>query len=432
MIWNEQRETLPDGKKVQLQGDLLKGLARRLYDSIPFYRDRMDKTGMNPGRILSIFDIEKLPFTTKNDLRENYPFDMFAVGMEKVTEVHTSSGTTGKPVIGGYTQGDIEVWSEVMARCLSASGTTEHDVVQNAYGYGLFTGGLGVHYGARRIGAAVVPISGGNTKRQIMILQDFKSTILTCTPSYSLYLAEVGEQMGLDFEKLPLKAGNFGAEPWSNNMRREIERRLSLLALDIYGLTEIIGPGVGNECSHKCGIHICDDHFYPEIIDPETVQVLPPGEVGELVITTLTREATPLLRYRTRDITKLIPGKCECGRTSVRMERIMGRTDDMLIIRGVNVFPSQIEEVLVNIEGIEPHYQIVINRVGALDELDVHVEMNERLISDEIKGLENVERRIKNDIESVLGIKVGVKLVEPKTIARSEGKAKRVIDNRMQ
>ncbi|HUT66140.1 MAG TPA: phenylacetate--CoA ligase, partial [Spirochaetota bacterium] len=392
MIWNEERETLPDGKKVQLQGDLLNRLARRLYDSIPFYRDRMDKTGMNPGRILSISDIEKLPFTTKNDLRENYPFGMFAVPMEKVTEVHTSSGTTGKPVIGGYTQGDIEVWSEVMARCLSASGTTEHDVVQNAYGYGLFTGGLGVHYGARRIGAAVVPISGGNTKRQIMILQDFKSTILTCTPSYSLYLAEVGEQMGLDFEKLTLKAGNFGAEPWSNNMRKEIERRLSLLALDIYGLTEIIGPGVGNECSHKCGIHICDDHFYPEIIDPETTQVLPPGEVGELVITSLTREATPLLRYRTRDITKLIPGKCECGRTSVRMERIMGRTDDMLIIRGVNVFPSQIEEVLVNIEGIEPHYQIVIDRVGALDELEVHVEMNERLISDEIKGLENVER----------------------------------------
>jgi len=432
MIWNEERETLPDGKKVQLQGDLLKGLSSRLYDSIPFYRDRMDKTGMNPGRILSISDIEKLPFTTKNDLRDNYPFGMFAVGMEKVTEIHTSSGTTGKPVIGGYTLGDIEIWSEVMARCLSTSGTTEHDVVQNAYGYGLFTGGLGVHYGARRIGATVVPISGGNTKRQIMILQDFKSTILTCTPSYSLYLAEVGEQMGLDFEKLPLKAGNFGAEPWSNNIRREIERRMSLLALDIYGLTEIIGPGVGNECSRKCGIHICDDHFYPEIIDPETTQVLPPGEVGELVITTLTREATPLLRYRTRDITKLIPGKCECGRTSVRMERIMGRTDDMLIIRGVNVFPSQIEEVLVNVEGIEPHYQIVIDRVGALDELEVHVEMNERLISDEIKGLENVERRIKNDIESVLGIKVGVKLVEPKTIARSEGKAQRVIDNRMQ
>ena len=430
MIWNKKRETLPDGEKTKLQGDLLKGLAMRLYDSIPFYRARMDETGVTPKSISSISDIEKLPFTTKDDLRDNYPFGLFAVGAEKVAEVHTSSGTTGKPVIGGYTVGDIEIWSEVMARCLSMSGTTEHDVVQNAYGYGLFTGGLGVHYGARLIGATVVPISGGNTKRQIMILQDFKSTILTCTPSYSLYLAEVGEQMGIDFEKLPLKAGNFGAEPWSNNMRREIERRLSLLALDIYGLTEIIGPGVGNECPCKCGIHICDDHFYPEIIDPETKTVLPPGEAGELVITTLTREATPLLRYRTRDITKLIPGKCECGRTSVRMERIMGRTDDMLIIRGVNVFPSQIEEVLVNIEGIEPHYQIVIDRVGALDELEVHVEMNEALISDEIKGLEIVERKIKSDIESMLGIKVGVKLVEPKTIARSEGKAKRVIDNR--
>jgi phenylacetate-CoA ligase len=432
MIWNQKRETLPDGRKRQLQGDLLKTLTHLVYDSIPFYRRRMDEMGVRPEMVLSISDIEKLPFTSKDDLRDNYPFGMFAVPMEKVAEIHTSSGTTGKPVIGGYTQGDIAVWSEVMARCLRASGTTEQDVVQNAYGYGLFTGGLGVHYGARLIGATVVPISGGNTRRQAMILQDFKSTILTCTPSYSLYLAEVGEQMGVDFSKLPLKAGNFGAEPWSNNIRKEIERRLSLLALDIYGLTEIIGPGVGNECRYKCGIHICDDHFYPEIIDPETTAVLPPGEVGELVITTLTREATPLLRYRTRDITKLIPGKCRCGRTSIRMERIMGRTDDMLIVRGVNVFPSQIEEVLVNIEGVEPHYQIVIDRIGALDELEVHVEMNERLISDEIKGLEIVEKKIKTDIESVLGIKVGVKLVEPRTIARSEGKAKRVIDRRIQ
>ena len=432
MIWNQKRETLPDGRKRQLQGDLLKTLTHLVYDSIPFYRRRMDEMGVRPEMVLSISDIEKLPFTSKDDLRDNYPFGMFAVPMEKVAEIHTSSGTTGKPVIGGYTQGDIAVWSEVMARCLRASGTTEQDVVQNAYGYGLFTGGLGVHYGARLIGATVVPISGGNTRRQAMILQDFKSTILTCTPSYSLYLAEVGEQMGVDFSKLPLKAGNFGAEPWSNNIRKEIERRLSLLALDIYGLTEIIGPGVGNECRYKCGIHICDDHFYPEIIDPETTAVLPPGEVGELVISTLTREATPLLRYRTRDITKLIPGKCRCGRTSIRMERIMGTTDDMLIVRGVNVFPSQIEEVLVNIEGVEPHYQIVIDRIGALDELEVHVEMNERLISDEIKGLEIVEKKIKTDIESVLGIKVGVKLVEPRTIARSEGKAKRVIDRRIQ
>jgi len=317
-----------------------------------------------------------------------------------------------------------------MARCLTASGTTSKDVVQNAYGYGLFTGGLGVHYGARRIGTTVIPISGGNTRRQVMILQDFKSTILTCTPGYSLYLVEVAEEMGVDIKKLPLKAGNFGAEPWSNNMRTEIEQRLGLLALDIYGLTEIIGPGVANECEYKDGLHICDDHFYPEIIDPETKKVLPPGEVGELVITTLTREATPLLRYRTRDITSLLPGECRCGRTSIRMKRIMGRTDDMLIIRGVNVFPSQIEEVLVNIEGIEPHYQIVVDRAGGLDELEVQVEMNEVLISDEIKELEKVEARIKSKIEGMLGIKVSIKLVEPKSIARSEGKAKRVIDKR--
>jgi phenylacetate-CoA ligase len=430
MIWNRERELLPDGKKKALQGELLKKLVKRVYDTIPFYKSRFDAIGLEPGDISHVDDITSLPFTNKDDLRENYPFGMFAVSMGEIVEIHTSSGTTGKPIIGGYTKGDIEVWSEVMARCLSASGTTQHDVVQNAYGYGLFTGGLGVHYGARKIGATVIPISGGNTKRQVMMLQDFRSTILTCTPSYSLYLAEVGEQMGVEFLKLPLKAGNFGAEPWSNNIRKEIERRLGLLALDIYGLTEIIGPGVGNECEYKCGLHICDDHFYPEIIDPETNRVLPHGEIGELVITTLTREATPLIRYRTRDITKLIPGKCRCGRTSIRMERIMGRTDDMLIIRGVNVFPSQIEEVLVNIEGVEPHYQLVINRIGTLDELVVHVEMNEKLISDEIKGLETVERRIQSDIESVLGIKVGVKLVEPKTITRSEGKAKRVIDKR--
>jgi phenylacetate-CoA ligase len=317
-----------------------------------------------------------------------------------------------------------------MARCLTLSGTTSDDVVHNAYGYGLFTGGLGVHYGARRIGATVIPVSGGNTKRQIMIMQDFNSTILTCTPSYTLYLAEMGEEMGIDFKGLPLKAGNFGAEPWSNNMRIEIENRLGLLALDIYGLTEIIGPGVGNECEQKDGVHICDDHFYPEIINPDTGEVLPPGEIGELVITTLTKEATPLIRYRTRDITTLKPGTCACGRSSIRMERIMGRTDDMLIIRGVNVFPSQIEEVLVKVEGTEPHYQIVVNRSGSLDILDVLVEMNEKMISDEIKDLEHVETNIRSEIESMLGIKVGVKLVEPKTIARSEGKAKRVVDNR--
>ena len=430
MIWNSERETLADRRKKAFQSEQLEDLVRRVYEKIPFYKNRFDELGLKPSHISSIDDISKLPFTCKNDLRDNYPFGMFAVPMSEVVEMHTSSGTTGKPVIGGYTEKDVDLWSEVMARCLSLSGTTAEDIVHNAYGYGLFTGGLGIHYGARRIGATVIPISGGNTRRQIMIMQDFGSTILTCTPSYSLYLAEVGEEMGLDFKKLPLRAGNFGAEPWSNNMRVEIENRLGLLALDIYGLTEIIGPGVGNECEYKTGVHLCDDHFYPEVINPDTGAVLPPGEVGELVITTLTKEATPLIRYRTRDITSLIPGACECGRTSIRMERIMGRTDDMLIIRGVNVFPSQIEEVLVRIEGTEPHYQIVVDREGKLDVLEVHVEMNERMISDEIKELERTEAKIRSEIESLLGIKVGVKLVEPKTITRSEGKAKRVIDKR--
>ncbi len=430
MMWNNEREALTDSGKKALQSEALKGLVKRAYDKIPFYTEKFDELGLKPAHISSIEDIVKLPFTSKTDLRDNYPFGMFAVPMSEVVETHTSSGTTGKPVIGGYTKKDIDLWSEVMARCLTLSGTTSSDVVHNAYGYGLFTGGLGVHYGARRIGATVIPVSGGNTKRQVMIMQDFGSTILTCTPSYTLYLAEVGEEMGIDFKRLPLRAGNFGAEPWSNNMRIEIENRLGLLALDIYGLTEIIGPGVGNECEQKTGVHLCDDHFYPEIINPDTGEVLPPGEVGELVITTLTKEATPLIRYRTRDITALKPGKCACGRTSMRMDRIMGRTDDMLIIRGVNVFPSQIEEVLVRIEGTEPHYRIVIDRVGSLDVLEVLVEMNEKMISDEIKELEQVELKIKSEIESLLGIKVGVKLVEPKTITRSEGKAKRVFDKR--
>jgi phenylacetate-CoA ligase len=430
MVWNSEREKLTERDKRALQSEQLKNLVGRVYEKVAFYRTAFDKRGLKPSHVKSIDDLSKLPFTSKTDLRDTYPFGMFAVPMHEVVEVHTSSGTTGKPVVGGYTRNDVELWSEVMARCLSLSGTTSEDIVHNAYGYGLFTGGLGIHYGARKIGALVIPISGGNTKRQIMMLQDFGGTILTCTPSYSLYLAEVGEEMGIDFRKLPLKAGNFGAEPWSNTMRREIENRLGLLALDIYGLTEIIGPGVGNECEHKTGVHLCDDHFYPEIIDPDTGEVLPPGEVGELVITTLTKEATPLIRYRTRDITSLIPGTCSCGRTSVRMERIMGRTDDMLIIRGVNVFPSQIEEVLIRIEGTEPHYQIVVDRVGKLDVLELHVEMNERMISDEIKELERTETKIRGEIESLLGIKVDVKLVEPKTIARSEGKAKRVIDRR--
>jgi len=344
--------------------------------------------------------------------------------------VHTSSGTTGTPVVDAYTQKDIELWSEVMARTLSMGDTTREDIVQNAYGYGLFTGGLGVHYGARRIGATVIPISGGNTKRQLAVLRDFKSTILTCTPSYSLFLAEAAREEGLSFEKLPLKAGLFGAEPWSEGMRREIEAKLHLKAIDIYGLTEIIGPGVGSECEEQDHLHFFEDHFYPEVIDPQTGSVLPEGEKGELVITTLTKEGTPVLRYRTRDITYLKREPCRCGRTLVRMSRILGRTDDMLIIRGVNVFPSQIEEVLLKLEGIEPHYQLLVERRDQLDSLEVQVEMNERLFSDEIKALERTEQRIEEKLYASLGIRAKVKLVEPKSIARSEGKAKRIIDKR--
>jgi len=430
MIWDPKFESMSLLELRDLQLERLKEVCERVYERVPFYHHAFRKSGIKPKDIRSLEDLSRLPFTTKDDLRDNYPFGLFAVPSSDIEEVHTSSGTTGKPIVGGYTRRDIELWSEVMARCLTCSGTAKDDVVQNAYGYGLFTGGLGVHYGARRIGASVIPISGGNTKRQIMIMRDFGSTILTCTPSYTLYLVEVAAEMGADLGKMRLKSGNFGAEPWSENMRAEIERKLNLLALDIYGLTEIIGPGVANECEVKNGLHIFEDHFYPEIIDPSTGQNLPPGEAGELVITALTKEAMPLIRYRTRDITALIPGACSCGRTMVRMKRIMGRTDDMLIIRGVNVFPSQIEAVLMQIEETEPHYQIVVDRKGALDELEVQVEVNEGIFSDEIKRLEEIERKIEREIESALGISVEVKLAEPRSIQRSEGKAKRVIDKR--
>ncbi|HEX9919950.1 MAG TPA: phenylacetate--CoA ligase [Candidatus Methylomirabilis sp.] len=430
MIWDPKFECMSIPELRDLQLERLKEVCERTYHRIPFYYQAFRKAGVKPKDINSLEDLSRLPFTTKDDLRDNYPFGLFAVPPSDIVEIHTSSGTTGKPIVGGYTHRDIELWSEVMARCLTCSGTTKDDVVQNAYGYGLFTGGLGVHYGARRIGASVIPISGGNTKRQIMIMQDFGSTILTCTPSYTLFLAEVAAEMGMTFERMSLKAGNFGAEPWSESMRVEIERKLKLLALDIYGLTEIIGPGVANECQVKEGLHIFEDHFLPEIIDPATGKSLPPGQAGELVITTLTKEAMPLIRYRTRDITALIPQACPCGRTMVRMKRIMGRTDDMLIIRGVNVFPSQIEAVLMQMEETEPHYQIVVDRVGALDELEIQVEVNEGIFSDQIKRLEDIERKIEKEIESALGISVKVKLAEPKSIQRSEGKAKRVIDKR--
>ena len=421
---------MPVSELKEYQLENLKKIVKYVYERVPHYKKLFDEKRININSIQSLKDIERLPFTTKNDLRDNYPFKLFAVPMKEVVRIHASSGTTGKPTVVGYTRKDIEIWAEVMARSMMACGTDENSIVQNAYGYGLFTGGLGVHYGAEKIGASVIPISGGNTKRQIMLLEDFGSTILTCTPSYSLLIAEVAEEMGVDIKKLPLQAGIFGAEPWSESLRKEIEAKLNIDAYDIYGLSEIIGPGVAIECECKNGLHIFEDHFYPEIIDPETGKVLPPGKYGELVITTITKECIPLIRYRTRDITALIEEKCECGRTMRRIKRLSGRTDDMLIIRGVNVFPSQIESVLIELEEVEPHYQLIVSKEGPLDVLEVQVEVNEKIFSDEIKKLENVRCKIQREIESTLGISVKVTLVEPKTLQRSEGKAKRVIDMR--
>jgi len=431
MIWNDEFETLPREAMEALQLKRLREQVNRVYATVPFYRSKLAEAGFKSGDIRKLDDLARLPFTTKIDLRDTYPFGMFAVPMERVVRIHASSGTTGKPVVVGYTRRDLDTWSELMARTLSCGGTTSGDVVHNSYGYGLFTGGLGAHYGAEKIGATVIPMSGGNTKRQIMIMQDFGSTILLCTPSYALNLAEVMAEEGVDPDSLKLKCGLFGAEPWSESMRKEIEKKLKISAIDIYGLSEVIGPGVSSECiEEKHGLHIFEDHFIPEIIDPATGKRLPYGEAGELVFTTVTKEAFPVLRYRTRDISRLIPTPCSCGRTLVRMERISGRTDDMLIIRGVNVFPSQIEAVLMEMEGVEPHYQLIVSREGSLDVLEVQVEVNESIFSDEVKGLEALSRRIEHDIKDLLGVSCKVKLVEPKTIQRSEGKAKRVIDKR--
>jgi phenylacetate-CoA ligase len=430
MIWDTDHETLPRDALAALQGERLCRLVDVLYRRVPFYRRKMDERGVKPLDVQGIADIARLPFTTKDEMRDVYPYGLLAVDLKEIVEIHTSSGTTGKPVVDAYTAADIDLWSEVMARTLATGGTQRHDIVQNAFGYGLFTGGLGVHYGAHRIGATVIPISGGNTKRQLAVLKDFGSSVLTCTPSYSLFLAEAAREEGLDLSTTPLKAGFFGAEPWSETMRKEIQEKLHLLAIDIYGLTEIIGPGVASECERQDGLHVFEDLFYPEIIDPATGRVLPDGEKGELVITTLTKTGTPVLRYRTRDITYLDRRPCGCGRTSARMHRVLGRTDDMLIIRGVNVFPSQIEGVILAVEGVEPHYQLVVERRDQLDELEVQVEMNERLFSDEVGRLESTERRIEEMLYGSLNIHTRVKLVEPKSIARSEGKAKRIIDRR--
>jgi phenylacetate-CoA ligase len=429
-MWNREVETMPRPELEKLQVERLRKTVERVYHNVPFYRRKFDEAGLRPEDIKSVKDLQRLPFTTKQDLRDNYPFGLFAVPQDEVVRVHASSGTTGKMTVVGYTRNDIGVWSEVMARTLGCGDITQKDIVQVAYGYGLFTGGLGAHYGAEKVGATVIPISGGNTKRQLQVMVDFKVTTLACTPSYALFFTETAAEEGIDIRELPLRAGFFGAEPWSNNMRKEIEEKMNIKAYDIYGLSEIIGPGVSSECSAQNGLHVWEDHFMVEIIDPGTGEVLPYGQKGELVFTCITKEALPLIRYRTRDISILYPEVCSCGRTHYRMNRVMGRTDDMLIIRGVNVFPSQIESVLLEIGETEPHYQLIVDRDGNLDDLEIWVEVSEKIFSDEVKKLEEIETKIKREILSILGISARIKLVEPKTIPRSEGKAKRVIDRR--
>ncbi|MCF8358486.1 MAG: phenylacetate--CoA ligase [Prolixibacteraceae bacterium] len=430
MYWNKKIECASRQALTEIQSERLVKTVKRVYENIPYYREKMDNTGITPAKIKSIDDISKLPFTTKTDLRDNYPFGAFAVPMNEIVRVHASSGTTGRPTVVGYSKNDIEMWSENVARCLCMAGVNPNDMVQVAYGYGLFTGGLGLHYGTEYLGATTIPISGGNTKKQIQLMRDFGSTVICCTPSYALYIAEVLTEMGIDPDSLKLRTGILGAEPWSENMRKEIEQKLKIKAIDIYGLSEIVGPGVSCECTQQAGMHVNEDHFYPEIIDPETLKPMPPGEVGELVFSTISKEGIPLLRYRTRDLTRLIYDKCECGRTLVRMEKCKGRSDDMLIIRGVNVFPSQIESVLLEMSETEPHYLLIVERDDNLDTLKIQVEVQEQFFSDEIKELQNLTKKIKANIESTLGISVTVQLVEPRTIERTAGKAKRVIDNR--
>jgi phenylacetate-CoA ligase len=421
---------MPREEMQKLQNERLIKTVRRIYHNVPFYREKMQEKGIEPEDIKGIEDLSKLPFTYKQDLRDNYPFGTFAVPLSEIVRIHASSGTTGKKTVVGYTRNDLERWSEVMARTLVSAGATKESVIQIAYGYGLFTGGLGTHYGAEKIGASVIPVSGGNTSLQVQIMKDFGTTLLACTPSYALYMAEELEEAGIKPGELKLKAGVFGAEPCSEAMRKEIERKLGILAIDIYGLSEVIGPGVASECICKCGLHIQEDHFIPEIIDPQTEEVLPPGSEGELVFTTITKEGLPLLRYRTRDLSSLDYSQCECGRTLVRMSKVTGRTDDMLIIRGVNVFPSQIESVLLEMGETAPHYLIIVDRVANLDVMEVWVEMTQTMFSDEVKRIEDLERSIRKRIEDTLGLSVQVKLVEPKSIERSQGKAKRVIDKR--
>lgn len=428
--WEKEVETLSRDELRKIQLERLKKTLVNVYENVDFYREKLDDAGVDPYNFNNLGDVEKIPFTTKDDLRENYPFGLFARSMDNVARIHSSSGTTGNPVVVGYTKNDIAVWGNLIARQLFSVGVREKDIIQNSYGYGLFTGGLGLHYGAELLGSTVIPTSGGNTERQIKIMADYGSTVICCTPSYILYIAEVGKELGVDFSKLPLKMAILGAEPWTNEMRKEIEARLFIDAIDIYGLSEIIGPGVSLECLYKSGLHVAEDHFLVEVIDPQTGKMLPPGKQGELVFTTLTKEAIPLLRYRTRDLSVLNIEKCSCGRTHGRMKKPMGRTDDMLIIRGINVFPSQIEEVLMKVKEIEPHYLIVVDRKNYLDTIELWVEVSEDVFSEKMNDLENFESSIEHKLFSTIGIKIDVRLKEPKTIQRSIGKAKRVLDRR--
>ena len=431
-FFNQEIECMPRAELKKIQSERLCQTVRHCYENVECFRNRMIEKGLTPDDIHGIEDIHLLPFSYKKDLRDYYPYGLFAVPMQDVVRLHASSGTTGKRIVVGYTKNDLDMWDECVARMLVSLGVTKDDFVQVAYGYGLFTGGFGLHGGAQKIGATIIPISSGNTANQIQTMIDFGATVLCCTPSYAMYLGEEVERLGVR-DQLKLRVGIFGAEPWSENMRHQIEDKLGLKAYDIYGLSEVLGPGVSGECPEQAGMHVWEDHFYVETIDPDTGDVLPEGTPGELVFTSLTKEAFPVIRYRTRDICTLIPEICKCGRTHIRMGKPNGRTDDMLIIRGVNVFPSQIEEVLLKVSGdqITPNYQIVVDRVNNVDTFDINVEMSEAFFSDNVKAIEKLEKRITEDLRAMLGISAKVHLVNPKSIVRSEGKAKRVIDNRI-
>jgi len=429
MIWNESKECMSRDELSSLQSARLVKLVDYVYHNVEFYRKKMQALGIEPGDIKNIEDISKLPFTTKDDLRANYPFGLFAVPHSQIVRVHASSGTTGKATVVGYTRKDIDVWAECVARCLAMAGVTKNDIIQVAYGYGLFTGGLGAHYGAEKLGAMVVPMSTGNSKKLTTMMVDFGATAIACTPSYLLHLAEVLEQENL-LKDIKLKCAICGAEPWTEKMHNEIEERLNIKAFDIYGLSEVMGPGVACDCEFHKGLHVCEDHFYPEVLDSATLKAQKPGETGELVFTTFTKEALPLIRYRTKDLTSIDYTTCECGRTSARISRFKGRVDDMLIIRGVNVFPSQVEAALVEVEEVSPHYMIIVDRVNNLDTLEVHVEINPQYFTDEIRGLEALTKKIAHVLSQALGLNPKVKIVEPQTLVRSEGKAVHVIDKR--